>query len=116
MEIIVTTLQPASTVHNFTFTLPAPSTPLASSPSTDVLRASVLTTNTDVSAYAYPYAEDPFVRARPSSAYLGPSTFLSPNGHTPSSRSVNDLGVLFVINSIFNNFVVERVKHFEWLF
>ena len=78
-------------MHNFTFTLPAPAAPLASSPSTDVLRASVLTTNTDVS-FAYPYSEDPFVRARPSSAYLGPSTFLSPNGHNASGRAANDSG------------------------
>ncbi|KAH9944370.1 DENN domain-containing protein [Epithele typhae] len=93
VEIIASTLQPASTVHNFTFTLPAPSTPLATSPSTDMLRASVLTTNTDVSSYAYPYTDDPFTRARPSSAYLGPSSgFLSPNGHTPNPRSGNDLG------------------------
>ena len=67
VEIIASTLQPASTVHNFTFTLPAPSTPFAPSQSTDMLRASVLTTTTDVS-YAYPYADDPFTRhARPSS-------------------------------------------------
>ncbi|KAI0756974.1 AEX-3 domain-containing protein [Daedaleopsis nitida] len=93
VEIIASTLQPASTVHNFTFNLPAPPTPLAPSPSTDVLRASVLTTNTDVSSYAYPYSDDPFSRARPSSAYLGPSsTFLSPNGHTSGSRTPNDLG------------------------
>ncbi len=49
-----------------------------------MLRASVLTTNTDVSSYGYPYADDPFSRhARPSSAYLGPtsSAYLSPNGH-----------------------------------
>ncbi|KAL1951922.1 hypothetical protein VTO73DRAFT_1071 [Trametes versicolor] len=84
VEIIASTLQPASTVHTFTFNLPAPTTPLAPSPSTDMLRASVLTTNTDVSSYGYPYADDPFSRhARPSSAYLGPtsSAYLSPNGH-----------------------------------
>ncbi|TBU48319.1 AEX-3 domain-containing protein [Dichomitus squalens] len=93
VEIIASTLQPASTVHNFTFTLPAPSTPLGSSPSTDVLRASVLTTTTDVS-YAYPYNDDPFSRhARPSSAYLGPpSAFLSPNGHGASARAQAELG------------------------
>ena len=81
-------------MHNFTFNLPAPSTPLAPSPSTDVLRASVLTTNTDVSSYAYPYADDPFSRhARPSSAYLGPSNaFLSPNGHTSGARANSELG------------------------
>ena len=80
-------------MHNFTFNLPAPSTPLASSPSTDVLRASVLTTTTEVS-YAYPYADDPFTRhARPSSAYLGPPTaFLMPNGQGASGRSQPELG------------------------
>ena len=80
-------------MHNFTFTLPAPSTPLAPSPSTDVLRASVLTTTTDVS-YAYPYTDDPFTRhARPSSAYLGPPTaFLMPNGQSASARSQPELG------------------------
>ncbi|KAI1797896.1 DENN domain-containing protein [Ganoderma leucocontextum] len=93
VEIIASTLQPASTVHNFTFTLPAPSTPLAPSPSTDMLRASVLTTTTDVS-FAYPYADDPFTRhARPSSAYLGPPTsFLLPNGQSASARSQPELG------------------------
>ncbi|CDO71579.1 hypothetical protein BN946_scf184911.g49 [Trametes cinnabarina] len=94
VEIIASTLQPASTVHTFTFNLPAPATPLAPSPSTDVLRASVLTTNTDVS-YAYPYADDPFTRhARPSSAYLGPtsSAYLSPNGHSAGTRLPSDLG------------------------
>ncbi|KAI0655095.1 AEX-3 domain-containing protein [Cubamyces menziesii] len=94
VEIIASTLQPASTVHTFTFNLPAPATPLAPSPSTDMLRASVLTTNTDVS-YAYPYADDPFTRhARPSSAYLGPtsSAYLSPNGHNAGARMPSDLG------------------------
>ncbi|CAL1695803.1 unnamed protein product [Somion occarium] len=47
VEIIASTLQPASTVHNFTFTLPAPSTPLAPNSSTDMLRASVLSGTTD---------------------------------------------------------------------
>ncbi|KAI0669882.1 AEX-3 domain-containing protein [Trametes maxima] len=95
VEIIASTLQPASTVHTFTFNLPAPATPLAPSPSTDVLRASVLTTTTDVSSYAYPYADDPFSRhARPSSAYLGPtsSAFLSPNGHSPGGRIPGEVG------------------------
>ncbi|KAI0778202.1 AEX-3 domain-containing protein [Trametes elegans] len=95
VEIIASTLQPASTVHTFTFNLPAPATPLAPSPSTDMLRASVLTTNTDVSSYAYPYTDDPFSRhARPSSAYLGPtsSAYLSPNGHSAGPRLPSELG------------------------
>ncbi|KAH9849744.1 AEX-3 domain-containing protein [Lenzites betulinus] len=95
VEIIASTLQPASTVHNFSFNLPAPATPLAPSPSTDMLRASVLTTNTDVSSYAYPYSDDPFTRhARPSSAYLGPtsSSFLSPHGHNAGTRVPSEMG------------------------
>lgn len=54
-----------------------------SSPSADVLRASVLTTTTDRpnSAVTYPYShnshlDDPFSRAQPSSAFLGPSPIL----------------------------------------
>lgn len=59
-----------------------------------MLRASVLTANTDpqsILSYPYPYTDDPFVRhARPSSAYLGPSSgLLSP--HVPASRAA-DLG------------------------
>lgn len=93
VEIIASTLQPASTVHNFTFNLPAPSTPLAPSGSTDLLRASVLSATSDprssVVTFPYPYAEDPFSRARPSSAFLGPpSAFLSPHGHTPAAASL----------------------------
>ncbi|CAL1695802.1 unnamed protein product [Somion occarium] len=93
VEIIASTLQPASTVHNFTFTLPAPSTPLAPNSSTDMLRASVLSGTTDprssVLTFPYPYTDDPFSRhARPSSAFLGPPAgFLSPNGHTPGGSA-----------------------------
>ncbi|KAI0094887.1 AEX-3 domain-containing protein [Irpex rosettiformis] len=96
VEIIASTLQPASTVHNFTFNLPAPSTPLAPTASTDLLRASVLsTTNSDprssIMTFPYPYSDDPFSRhARPSSAFLGPpATFLSPHGHSAHSAGVN---------------------------
>ncbi|KAJ7900342.1 AEX-3 domain-containing protein [Mycena olivaceomarginata] len=80
VEVIASTLQPASTVHTFTFTLPAPNTPLAPTSSADLLRASVLTDNRSSAApsYAYPYTDDPFVR--PSSAYLGPPSLL---GHGP---------------------------------
>ncbi|KAG6381179.1 DENN domain-containing protein [Boletus reticuloceps] len=82
VEIIASTLQPASTIHTFTFTLPAPSTPLAPATS-DVgfLRGSVLTADRSSAAptFAYPYTDDPFANARPSSAYLGPSSVLSPH-------------------------------------
>ncbi|KAL1706235.1 AEX-3 domain-containing protein [Schizophyllum commune] len=88
VEVIASTLQPASTVHTFTFTLPAPSTPLAPTPSGDLLRASVLSSGDNRSSmltHAYPYSDDPF--ARPSSAYLGPPSLLgraaSTSGHGP---------------------------------
>ncbi|KIM48206.1 hypothetical protein M413DRAFT_22737 [Hebeloma cylindrosporum] len=83
VEVIASTLQPASTVHTFTFTLPAPNTPLAPTPSGDLLRASVLS-NTDnrssAATFAYPYTDDPF--ARPSSAYLGPPSLLGHGSHS----------------------------------
>ncbi|KAL0951192.1 hypothetical protein HGRIS_007920 [Hohenbuehelia grisea] len=87
VEVIASTLQPASTVHTFTFTLPAPNTPLAPSSSNDLLRASILTTSDRPTSaisnsYAYPYTDDPF--ARPSSAYLGPPSLL---GHSQSHHS-----------------------------
>ncbi|KAJ7706185.1 AEX-3 domain-containing protein [Mycena rosella] len=83
VEVIASTLQPASTIHTFTFTLPAPNTPLAPTPSGDLLRASVMSADNRTSAapsYAYPYTDDPFVR--PSSAYLGPPSHL---GHSTQS-------------------------------
>ncbi|KAK7058963.1 hypothetical protein VNI00_001587 [Paramarasmius palmivorus] len=88
VEIIASTLQPASTVHTFTFTLPAPSTPLAPTPSGDLLRASVMTGGDRSSAatFAYPYSEDPF--ARPSSAYLGPPSLLGHGSQPP--RTANE--------------------------
>lgn len=100
VEIIASTLQPASTIHTFTFTLPAPSTPLAPTPSGDLLRASVLSSTDNRSSaatFSYPYADDPF--ARPSSAYLGPPSLLGHASHsnvtaantsnvTPSSSNV----------------------------
>ncbi|TFK41160.1 AEX-3 domain-containing protein [Crucibulum laeve] len=86
VEVIASTLQPASTIHTFTFTLPAPSTPLAPTPSGDLLRASVLSTTDNRSSaatFAYPYNDDPF--ARPSSAYLGPPSLLGHAGHNSAS-------------------------------
>jgi nicotinamide N-methyltransferase len=95
VEVIASTLQPASTIHTFTFTLPAPHTPLAPTPSGDLLRASVLS-NADhrfsAATFAYPYAaEDPF--ARPSSAYLGPPSLLGhPIHNNPQSVSGGNSG------------------------
>ncbi|OJA18722.1 hypothetical protein AZE42_01245 [Rhizopogon vesiculosus] len=86
VEIIASTLQPASTIHTFTFTLPAPSTPLAPAPSeVGLLRASVLTGTDRSSAaptFSFPYTDDPFLNARPSSAFLGPPSVLQ---HAPTS-------------------------------
>ncbi|KAJ7492622.1 DENN domain-containing protein [Mycena latifolia] len=92
VEVIASTLQPASTIHTFTFTLPAPNTPLAPTPSGDSLRTSVLSvdnrTSAALSAYAYPYSDDPFVR--PSSAYLGPPSLLGHSNQSAASRGQTD--------------------------
>ncbi|KAF5390328.1 hypothetical protein D9757_002945 [Collybiopsis confluens] len=90
VEVIASTLQPASTVHTFTFTLPAPNTPLAPTPSGDLLRASVFSDNRSSVApsFAHPYYSDPF--AAPSSTYLGPASALntgSRSGNTPGDAS-----------------------------
>ncbi|KAI0275070.1 hypothetical protein BC834DRAFT_815136 [Gloeopeniophorella convolvens] len=94
VEIIASTLQPASTVHTFSFTLPAPYTPLAPSPSMGLLRSSVLSTTTSDRPMSnvtslFPY-HDPFSNARPSSAFLGPPGFF-PHG-TSSNPGVDQLG------------------------
>ncbi|KAG5639246.1 hypothetical protein H0H81_005320 [Sphagnurus paluster] len=90
VEVIASTLQPASTIHTFTFTLPAPNTPLAPTPSGDLLRASVLSgtdNRSSAATFAYPYTDDPF--ARPSSAYLGPPSLLGPTNHSNSATAAN---------------------------
>ncbi|RDB28884.1 hypothetical protein Hypma_015524 [Hypsizygus marmoreus] len=96
VEVIASTLQPASTIHTFTFTLPAPNTPLAPTPSGDLLRASVLSSTDNRSSaatFAYPYSDDPF--ARPSSAYLGPPSLLGHGSHSTAgavaSANTSDL-------------------------
>ena len=66
VEIIASTLQPPSTVHNFTFTLPTSSGVGRSA--TD-LRSSVYTSTTHNGT---DYRGDPMLIARPSSSYLGP--------------------------------------------
>ncbi|KAF9453813.1 hypothetical protein P691DRAFT_755175 [Macrolepiota fuliginosa MF-IS2] len=88
VEVIASTLQPASTIHTFTFTLPAPNTPLAPTPSGDLLRASVLSTaenRSTAATFAYPYSDDPF--ARPSSAYLGPPSLLGHGAHNAAATA-----------------------------
>ncbi|KAF9478515.1 hypothetical protein BDN70DRAFT_879853 [Pholiota conissans] len=88
VEVIASTLQPASTIHTFTFNLPAPNTPLAPTPSGDLLRASVLSNvdnRSSAATFAYPYSDDPF--ARPSSAYLGPPSLLGHNSSTPAAAA-----------------------------
>ncbi|EPQ60637.1 hypothetical protein GLOTRDRAFT_68450 [Gloeophyllum trabeum ATCC 11539] len=97
VEIIASTLQPASTIHTFTFTLPAPSTPLAPTPSGGLLRSSVFSSMTDPRASntalssLYPYhADDPFANARPSSAFLGPPSIIPPPHHGGAAASAAD--------------------------
>ncbi len=89
VEIIASTLQPASTLHSFTFTLPAQPTLLGPPPSTLNLlniRSSVFSATTDNARYSHalsnygpdaypsPYALGP----RPSSAYVGRPGGLGP--------------------------------------
>ena len=80
-------LQPASTIHTFSFTLPAP-TPLAPSSSMGVLRPSVLSATTSDRTLSnvtslFPY-HDPFSHARPSSSFLGPPGLFPPSRSTPA--------------------------------
>ena len=89
VEVIASTLQPASTIHTFTFTLPAPNTPLAPTPSGDLLRASVLSTTdhrSSAATFSYPYTDDPFIR--PSSAYLGPPSLIGHGSNTVTRSGV----------------------------
>ncbi|KAF9076301.1 AEX-3 domain-containing protein [Rhodocollybia butyracea] len=92
VEIIASTLQPASTVHTFTFTLPAPNTPLAPTPSGDLFRTSVLSSDNRSSvapSFAYPYHGDHF--ARPSSTYLGPASALGHGSRSAASAETGDI-------------------------
>lgn len=93
VEIIASTLQPASTVHTFSFTLPAPSTPLAPSSSVGLLRTSVLSASPSDRPLSnatslFPY-HDPFSHARPSSSFLGPPGLFPPSS---STSRVDQLG------------------------
>ncbi|KAI0285313.1 hypothetical protein BGY98DRAFT_1092930 [Russula aff. rugulosa BPL654] len=93
VEIIASTLQPASTVHTFSFTLPAPSTPLAPSSSMGFMRSSVLSSApsdrpTSNGTSLFPY-HDPFSHARPSSSFLGIPGLFPPSS---STNRVDQLG------------------------
>ena len=70
VEIIASTLQPPSTVHSFTFTLPTSSSGSGvTGRSASDLRSSVYTSTTHNGT---DYRGDPMLIARPSSSYLGP--------------------------------------------
>ncbi|EGO04806.1 hypothetical protein SERLA73DRAFT_100669 [Serpula lacrymans var. lacrymans S7.3] len=81
VEIVASTLQPASTVHTFTFTLATPATPLAPTHSGDLLRSSVFTVTEHSSngAFAYPLGTS---HARPASLGV-PSIFAQDSVPTP---------------------------------
>ncbi|KAJ6575111.1 AEX-3 domain-containing protein [Mycena capillaripes] len=90
VEVIASTLQPASTIHTFTFTLPAPNTPLAPTPSGDLLRASVLSAGDRSSAapsYAYPYTDDPFPEPATASTVTYHGVCLTVWSHADAERS-----------------------------
>lgn len=95
VEIIASTLQPASTVHTFTFQLPmGPDGPTTSS--NGLLRTSMLSTTTATADNRttmtglnsnYPYMDPAF--PRPSSTYLGPLLSSKPVLATPHHRTQN---------------------------
>ncbi|KAF7969036.1 hypothetical protein HWV62_28425, partial [Athelia sp. TMB] len=92
VEIIASTLQPASTVHTFTFNLPPPNAPLAPQSQADLLRSSVLS-GTDIRSsagtFAYPYLnDDPYSRPNASVQFLGPHA--NNVGHGPQGAQGNN--------------------------
>lgn len=99
VEIVASTLQPASTVHTFTFSLPAgPDGPTTSS--NGLLRTSILSTTTqgDRAASNFPYMDPSY--PRPSSTYLGPTagTTFDPNSTSgDSAPSVTYHGVCLTV-------------------
>jgi EEF1A N-terminal glycine/lysine methyltransferase len=81
-------------VHTFSFTLPAPYTPLAPSSSNGFLRSSVLSSapsDRPVSntTSLFPY-NDPFSHPRPSTSFLGPPGIFPPSSN--STPAVDRLG------------------------
>lgn len=94
VEIIASTLQPASTIHTFTFNLPAPNAPLAPTSQADLLRASVMS-GTDIRSsagtFAYPYLnDDPYSRPNASAQFLGLSSSV---GHGNASGGPSNSAV-----------------------
>lgn len=91
VEIVASTLQPASTVHTFTFALPSgPDGPTTSA--NGLLRTSMLSTTTRgdaaTTASNYPYMDPAY--PRPSSTYLGPTTTMGGMGAGGSAGSAFD--------------------------
>ena len=103
VEIIASTLQPASTVHTFTFQLPSgPDGPTTNS--NGLLRTSILSASstgdraTTIAGSNYPYMDPAF--PRPSSTYLGPAagTTFDPNTVTADMQpSVTYHGVCLTV-------------------
>ena len=68
-------------MHTFAFSLPAPSTPLHPSSSSALFRSSVLSSASEMrpnSTAGSLYPHDPYLSARPSSAFLGPPGLFPP--------------------------------------
>ncbi|KAK0506225.1 DENN domain-containing protein [Armillaria luteobubalina] len=96
VEVIASTLQPASTIHTFTFTLPAPSTPLAPSASGELLRASVLSSSENRSSaatFSYLTLTTPFLLGH--AAHNQAAT--SPTDTTSKSNTVAYHGVCLTV-------------------
>ncbi|EIN13751.1 hypothetical protein PUNSTDRAFT_59127, partial [Punctularia strigosozonata HHB-11173 SS5] len=93
VEIVASTLQPASTVHTFTFNLPTPSGTLAPASGH---RSSVFSHATgpgfdarnSTTTFNHFLNDDPYAAARPSSAFLGPPPFTQGSAGAVSARDV----------------------------
>ncbi|KZT44375.1 hypothetical protein SISSUDRAFT_976953 [Sistotremastrum suecicum HHB10207 ss-3] len=83
VEIITSTLQPASTVHTFTFTLPTQSSTYTRS---SLAPPSERNSGYSTSAYPYFHSDDPFAGPRPSSSYIG----VTPPHPEPAQNTASD--------------------------